>query len=505
MGRLQDQITSLVEHNLFDRGMESGKVAKRLIESGIRMLAEDGTLTDENRIAVSDFDTGEFHITTFREAASVPVYTQGYVSIGDKNISLERIPEMAAAIRFAGELFDGYARHHISKGDEPRRGVKAQRNIEAAVKMFKTLDDDYSPPQIPESGGIAKEDDWKSAVRADSSPVEADSKLKAAGSARKLLSDLHIAEIAGQPLLGVDVHLDDQPILNTLVELRFLTRDDVSDKVTLTTTGKDAIGVRPDGVPELPVEVAEVTGNIEERELAGRYIDGKIKGVEKWIAEHPGDAAKHDYEIMARILIETAHEFRIGLHLPSVQVDGRVIPYNEDRSTGVAHASGLRSFFEDVYARNLKAGWWTNIEDGTPKKRSVGELFILFITEIAESYTAWRENAPDDKLPHYAGLGVELADLGIRWADFCGALLAGNIIGPDPANNPGDRMFQEIVEIANRYEAIRKTPAANGDPETADYLPAMDVAIMVDAKLEYNAHREDHRIENRLKADGKKT
>ena len=99
----------------------------------------------------------------------------------------------------------------------------------------------------------------------------------------------------------------------------------------------------------------------------------------------------------------------------------------------------------------------------------------------------------------------ELADLGIRWADFCGAYLAGNIIGPDPANNPGDRMFQEVCMIARHYEAIRKTPEAIGEPETADHLPPADVAAMVDAKLDFNAKREDHKIENRLKEDGKRT
>ena len=33
----------------------------------------------------------------------------------------------------------------------------------------------------------------------------------------------------------------------------------------------------------------------------------------------------------------------------------------------------------------------------------------------------------------------------------------------------------------------------------------MDVALMTDAKLSFNAKREDHKIENRLKSDGKRT
>jgi len=474
MGKLQDQITDLVERS-YARGMDGQKIAKRLIESGIRMMAAEGDLTGDNRIAVSDFDTGEFHITTF---------TPGPAAVAVRSdVLLE-----------AGSTFDTYARHHYAK--TPPDIEKAERNVEMAGKCFEAAGETYSPPPKPSTMP-----DFRP-VESDSAPTGSES---ASGSARALLKALHAAELADKPMLGVDVHLEDRPVLDALVELKFLNRDDVSDQVTLTTAGKDAIGVRPDGVPDLPVEVAEITGNIEERELAARYIDGKIAGVEKYLAENRGSASSPDYEIMARILIEIAHEFRIGLHLPAVHVGGRVVPYNEDRSTGVSHANGLRNFFEDVYARNLKAGWWTNIEDGTPKARSVGELFILFVTEIAEAYMAYRDNLADDKLPDYPGLGVELADLGIRWADFCGAYLAGNIVEHSGVRNPGDEMFIEILEIAQRYEAIRKTPEAKGEPEEGDFIPAADVAVMIDAKLDFNAKREDHKIENRLKDDGKRT
>ena len=93
----------------------------------------------------------------------------------------------------------------------------------------------------------------------------------------------------------------------------------------------------------------------------------------------------------------------------------------------------------------------------------------------------------------------------IRIADFCGALLAGNIVAASETINPGDRMFQEVCMIARHYESIRKTPEAVGEPETADHLPPADVAAMVDRKLDFNASRPDHQIKNRLKADGKKT
>lgn len=477
---LKKDITALVEAS-YAVGRDGQKIAKRLIEAGIRMMADEGAITAEHRIKVSDFDTGEFHLTTFTEAPSFGSFDEAE---GD----------MRSTLLEAGSTFDGYARNHFEKS--PPQLEKAARNVEMAGKCFSAAGETYSPPPEP-----SKMPDFRP-VEADSGSGGSDGPLGGAG---VLLKALYAAELTGEPMLGVSVHLDDRPVLDTLVELRYINRDDVTDKVTLTTLGKDTIGIRPDGVPDLPVEVAEITGNIEERELAGRYIDGKIKGVEKYLAENQGSPNSPDYEIMARILIEIAHEFRMGLHLPAVHIGGRVVPYNEDRSTGVSHAAPLRLFFEDVYSRNLKAGWWTNIEDGTPKKRNVGELFILFITEIAEAYMAYRDNLADDKLPEYPGLGVELADLGIRWADFCGALLAGNIVEHSGARNPGDQMFIEILEIAQRYEAIRKTPEAKGEPETGEHLPAADVSVMIDHKLDFNAKREDHKIENRLKEDGKRT
>ena len=259
-------------------------------------------------------------------------------------------------------------------------------------------------------------------------------------------------------------------------------------------------------VPVLPVAVAEVTGNIEERELAARYIDGKVQGVVNWINNNPASANRHDYEVMQRVLAEIAYEFRIGLHLPAVVVEGRVIPYNEDRGTGISHADALRTFFTDVHERNVRAGWWTDIETGQPKKRNVGEMFMLMVTEIWEAYQAYVAGAPDDKLTHHPGLGVEIGDLAIRMADFCGALIAGRVIDFDPLkSNPGAGFFEEVGVIAEKYESIRKTPAAVGDTEDADFLPASDPAGMIDEKLAYNSTRKDHKIENRLAEGGKRT
>jgi hypothetical protein len=249
--------------------------------------------------------------------------------------------------------------------------------------------------------------------------------------------------------------------------------------------------------------LAEVTGNIPETELAARLMEAKALGAGAIAKSKPQLA--EIYTIVAQTFNAAAADFRAGLHLPEIVIEGKVVPYNEDNSTGIEHADALRTFFTDVHARNVKAGWWHDLYTGEPKKRSVGELFMLFVTEIVEAYDAWNICANDDKLPHHPGVGVELGDLAIRLADFCGALAEGKIVYASDARNPGDAMFQEIVAIANRYEAIRKTPEAIGDPETGVFIEPMDVAGMIDEKLAFNASRADHKIENRLAEGGKKT
>lgn len=166
----------------------------------------------------------------------------------------------------------------------------------------------------------------------------------------------------------------------------------------------------------------------------------------------------------------------------------------------------LGKFYDEVHAGNVKAGWWTDIETGLPKKRNVGEMFILIVTELAEAFAAYVQDDMDDKLPQFHGLGVEIGDVQIRLADFAGALRAGRIVHHSPGTfNPGEDYFLAIKRGAEGYEAIRKTPQAVGEIEVGDYMDPMDVAEMIFAKMAFNAKREDHQISNRLKDGGKRT
>lgn len=104
----------------------------------------------------------------------------------------------------------------------------------------------------------------------------------------------------------------------------------------------------------------------------------------------------------------------------------------------------------------VSSGWWKDINTGENMrgKRNVGELLCLVHSEISEAMEGHRKNLMDDHLPTRKMFEVELADAVIR-----------------------------IMDIAGGYD--------------------LDLGGAIAEKLEYNAQRADHKIENR-KAEGGK-
>jgi NTP pyrophosphatase (non-canonical NTP hydrolase) len=92
----------------------------------------------------------------------------------------------------------------------------------------------------------------------------------------------------------------------------------------------------------------------------------------------------------------------------------------------------------------------------TLTQERVGDKLMLIVTEIAEAKEGHRKNLKDDHLPERSMVEVELADAVIRIADLAGVM-------------------------------------------------GLDLAGAVIDKLAYNANREDHKLENRKSANGKKT
>lgn len=99
--------------------------------------------------------------------------------------------------------------------------------------------------------------------------------------------------------------------------------------------------------------------------------------------------------------------------------------------------------------------WWFDPETGAFVDRNKGELLMLIVSEIAECMEGERKDLPDDKLPHRRMAEVELVDALIRIFDYAGAF-----------SYDLDGAFEE--------------------------------------KRAYNAKREDHKAENRLKQGGKR-
>jgi NTP pyrophosphatase (non-canonical NTP hydrolase) len=119
------------------------------------------------------------------------------------------------------------------------------------------------------------------------------------------------------------------------------------------------------------------------------------------------------------------------------------------------YAAMINDLSSYTHAKNIEAGWWTDLATGERKMRNVGELLMLTVSEVAEAMEGHRKGLMDDHLPHRRMFEVELADVFIRIFDIAGAF-------------------------------------------------GLDLGGAIIEKMAYNAKREDHKIENRIKEDGKK-
>ncbi len=101
------------------------------------------------------------------------------------------------------------------------------------------------------------------------------------------------------------------------------------------------------------------------------------------------------------------------------------------------------------------AGWWTDLETGLDKPRNIGEALMLVTTELAEALEGFRKSLHDPHLPKRDNYTVEIADALIRLFDLAGGT---------------------CIDLPGAFEE----------------------------KMQYNARRADHKLENRRLPGGKK-
>lgn len=152
--------------------------------------------------------------------------------------------------------------------------------------------------------------------------------------------------------------------------------------------------------------------------------------------------------------------------------------------------------------------------------RNVGEMLMLAASELSEALEGHRKQLPDDKLPQFRMFDVEIVDCFIRLFDTSYGLRI------DLGNNPSktlngfrdmqiglvkpriDNVAEELL-IATGY--IYDVYTGKGCMlEVFDNLfwisakHNIDLDIIFEAKMNYNAVRKDHSLEHRLSEHGKR-
>lgn len=133
----------------------------------------------------------------------------------------------------------------------------------------------------------------------------------------------------------------------------------------------------------------------------------------------------------------------------------------------------LTEMSDYIHAANREKGWYSDPETGDRVERNIGEMLALIHSEISEALEAHRKLLMDDKIPDFHGLTAELGDAIIRIWDLIGY-----------------KRFLIREEFLGEWRDAKLKP--------------FDLGAAVVAKIEYNAHRKDHTLAERAKADGKR-
>lgn len=176
---------------------------------------------------------------------------------------------------------------------------------------------------------------------------------------------------------------------------------------------------------------------------------------------------------------------------------------------------------QEVFKNNEK--WWKDLETGEMLQRNPKTLLALMESEVAEGLEGIRKDRNDDHLPHRKMIEVELADHLIRTLDF----IAGMEIDISTIDKEVELPYDLVENFAIGYfeeeqsaalydltDAMHQAFADGYDPFVwYGYILTIggfaskfnyDILGAMEEKLEYNKHREDHKVEARKLNGGKK-
>lgn len=186
----------------------------------------------------------------------------------------------------------------------------------------------------------------------------------------------------------------------------------------------------------------------------------------------------------------------------------------------------LATLCTEIHAANVAAGWWSDLTTGESilATRNRPEMLMLAVSELAEAAEGIG-GRPDDKLTHLPMFDVELADFVIRQLDQIGAevslgatmpVFEATPPFPDAhmrAKSQEGQLMVLVRLLSAAMEDYRKgrreqyvCNMANGVRQAFALarIHGIDLLSIVAEKRAFNATRADHKVENRLQADGKK-